>query len=200
MGGTLSFDGILPLPGLIHELHALKASYSSPGYPIGPKSAERDSPMIAVVQRVLSASVTVEKPAYSACIEGGLLVLLGVATGDDDAAADWMAGKLARLRVFKDEEERMNRSVLDTGGQILLVSQFTLLGNTAKGNRPSFIQAAEPTLGEHLYQQVAEILRQAHGLDVKTGLFGAMMQVQLVNDGPVTLIVNTPPSKLEGGA
>lgn len=156
--------------------------------------------MIAVVQRVLSASVTVEEPAYSASIERGLLVLLGVAGGDDDAAADWMAGKLARLRVFRDEEGRMNRSVLDTGGQVLLVSQFTLLGNTAKGNRPSFIQAAEPTLGERLYQHVGETLQQVHGLHVKTGLFGAMMQVELVNDGPVTLIVNTPPSKLEGGA
>ena len=106
-----------------------------------------------------------------------------------------MAGKLARLRIFKDEQDRMNRSVQEAGGEVLLVSQFTLLGNTAKGNRPSFIQAAEPVLGETLYERVALQLQDANGLDVKTGVFGAMMQVQLVNDGPVTLIVNTPPSR-----
>ncbi|MEE3002036.1 MAG: D-aminoacyl-tRNA deacylase [Planctomycetota bacterium] len=150
--------------------------------------------MIAVVQRVLSASVTVEDPTYSSSIEQGLLILLGVETTDDETSADWMAGKLARLRIFKDEQDRMNRSVQEAGGEVLLVSQFTLLGNTAKGNRPSFIQAAEPVLGETLYERVALQLRDAHDLDVKTGVFGAMMQVQLVNDGPVTLIVNTPPS------
>ena len=122
------------------------------------------------------------------------MILLGVETTDGEATADWIAGKLARLRIFKDEQDRMNRSVQDTGGEVLLVSQFTLLGNTAKGNRPSFIQAAGPVLGETLYERVALQLRDAHGLNVKTGVFGAMMQVQLVNDGPVTLIVNTPPS------
>jgi len=151
--------------------------------------------MIAVVQRVLSASVEVDEPAYKASIDEGLLILLGVATQDDDDSADWMAGKLAKLRIFKDEQGRMNRSVQETGGQVLLVSQFTLLGNTAKGNRPSFIQAAEPALGETLYERVARQLQEAHGLDVKTGVFGATMQVQLVNDGPVTLVVNTPPSE-----
>lgn len=150
--------------------------------------------MIAVVQRVLSASVTVKDPTYRSSIEQGLLILLGVETTDDETSADWMAGKLARLRIFKDEQDRMNRSVQEAGGEVLLVSQFTLLGNTAKGNRPSFIQAAEPVLGETLYERVAQQLRDTHGLDVKTGVFGAMMQVQLVNDGPVTLIVNTPPS------
>ena len=93
--------------------------------------------MIAVVQRVLSASVEVDEPAYKASIDEGLLILLGVATQDDDDSADWMAGKLAKLRIFKDEQGRMNRSVQETGGQVLLVSQFTLLGNTAKGNRPT---------------------------------------------------------------
>jgi len=151
--------------------------------------------MIAVVQRVLSASVTVKDPTYRSSIEQGLLILLGVETTDDQASADWMAGKLARLRIFKDEQDRMNRSVQEAGGEVLLVSQFTLLGNTAKGNRPSFIQAAEPVLGETLYERVALQLQDANGLDVKTGVFGAMMQVQLVNDGPVTLIVNTPPSR-----
>ena len=150
--------------------------------------------MIAVVQRVLSASVTVEEPTFSSSIEQGLLILLGVETTDDEASADWMAGKLARLRIFRDEQDRMNRSVQEVGGEVLLVSQFTLLGNSAKGNRPSFIQAAEPVLGETLYERVALQLRDAHGLDVKTGVFGATMQVQLLNDGPVTLIVNTPPS------
>ena len=150
--------------------------------------------MIAVVQRVLSASVTVEDPPFRSGIEQGLLILLGVEKMDDETAADWMAGKLARLRIFKDEQGRMNRSVQEAGGEILLVSQFTLLGNSAKGNRPSFIGAAEPGLGESLYERVASQMRDVQGLNVETGVFGAMMQVELVNDGPVTLIVNTPPS------
>jgi D-aminoacyl-tRNA deacylase len=145
--------------------------------------------MIAVVQRVSEAAVTVEAEGYSAAIGPGLCVLLGVEQGDTEADAVWMAGKLARLRIFRDDEDRMNRSVQDIDGEVLLISQFTLAGDCAKGNRPSFIRAAEPSIGEALYKRVAASLRIDHGLPVKTGIFGAMMQITLTNDGPVTLIV-----------
>ncbi len=146
--------------------------------------------MIAVVQRVSRASVTVEADRFRAQIGPGLCVLLGVEDGDDDAQAAWMAGKLARLRIFRDDDDRMNQSVQDIGGSILLVSQFTLAGDCAKGNRPSFIKAAAPDIGERLYTLVASQLRE-HSLPVETGIFGAMMDVELVNDGPVTLIVRS---------
>ena len=103
-----------------------------------------------------------------------------------------MAGKLARLRIFRDDQDRMNRSVQDVAGAVLLVSQFTLAGDCRKGNRPSFVHAAEPTLGEALYERVGVLLRTDHALPVETGVFGAMMDVALVNDGPVTIIVKTP--------
>ena len=150
--------------------------------------------MIAVVQRARSASVTVDEPPHHASIEHGLLVLLGVEEGDTDVDAEWMATKLTRLRIFRDDDDRMNRSVLDVGGGMLVVSQFTLLGDTSKGHRPSFIKAATPEDGQRLYELVVERLRAVDGLPVGTGVFGAMMQVSLVNDGPVTLIVNTPAS------
>lgn len=146
--------------------------------------------MIAVVQRVSRASVTVEAEHYRAEIGAGLCVLLGVENGDDDAQAAWMAGKLARLRIFRDDDDRMNRSVQDIGGSILLVSQFTLAGDCSKGNRPSFIKAAAPDEGIRLYERVATQLR-SHDVPVETGIFGAMMDVELVNDGPVTLIVRS---------
>ena len=149
--------------------------------------------MIAVVQRVTRASVDVEptdgQRGRHAAIEAGLCVLLGVEDGDTAAEADWVAGKLARLRIFRDDDGKMNRSVQETGGSILLVSQFTLVGDCAKGNRPSFVHAADPADGERLYEHVANALRTEHGLAVATGVFGAMMSVSLVNDGPVTLIV-----------
>lgn len=145
--------------------------------------------MIAVVQRVTEAAVTVAAEQYHAAIGHGLCVLLGVQAGDDEAEADWMAGKLARLRIFRDEHDKMNRSVQEVAGEVLLVSQFTLAGDCAKGNRPSFVAAAEPELGRSLYERVGSALAHEHGLVVKTGVFGAMMQVSLVNDGPVTLIV-----------
>ncbi len=146
--------------------------------------------MIAVVQRVTRASVRVEHPLHHAAIGPGLCVLLGVATNDGPSEADWMAKKLAQLRVFRDDENRMNRSIQEIGGQVLLVSQFTLLGDCRKGNRPSFVGAAEPEVGERLYERVRERLEHEHGVTVKTGRFGAMMQVELVNDGPVTLILD----------
>ena len=147
--------------------------------------------MIAVVQRVSRASVTVEDQNYHAEIGAGLCVLLCAEQGDMDADADWMAGKLARLRIFKDDQDKMNRSVQDIHGEALVISQFTLAGETSKGNRPSFINAASPELGNRLYERVCELLQRKHHVPVKKGIFGAMMQVELVNDGPVTLIVRT---------
>ena len=148
--------------------------------------------MIAVVQRVRRAAVTIDDPPYEARIEEGLCVLLGVEEGDEESDAEWMAGKLARLRIFRDDADLMNRSVVDVGGAVLLVSQFTLAGDCRKGNRPSFVHAAGPVIGKALYESVAERLRDA-GLPVATGMFGAMMTVTIENDGPVTLIVRTPP-------
>lgn len=145
--------------------------------------------MIAVVQRVREASVTVEADGYRAGIGRGLCVLLAVERGDTEAPADWMARKLANLRIFPDEQEKMNRSVREVGGEVLLISQFTLAGDCAKGNRPSFADAAEPAEGRRLYERVAEQLRTEHGLPVACGVFGASMLVRVDNDGPVTVIV-----------
>ncbi len=145
--------------------------------------------MIAVVQRVTQAAVAVPSQDWGASIGPGLCVLLGVENGDDETQAGWMARKLARLRVFGDDEGKMNRSVQDIDGSVLLVSQFTLAGDCTKGNRPSFANAAAPELSEQLYQRVGDILRREHDLLVETGIFGAMMQVSLTNDGPVTLVV-----------
>ena len=145
--------------------------------------------MICVVQRVLQASVTVEAEGYRAQIGRGLCVLLGVEQGDGEPQADWMAGKIARLRIFPDEQDKMNRSVDGIDGEVLVVSQFTLAGDCSRGNRPSFAGAADPELGRQLYEHVCERLRGEHRLPVQTGVFGAKMQVSLVNDGPVTLII-----------
>ncbi|MDG2291853.1 MAG: D-aminoacyl-tRNA deacylase [Phycisphaerales bacterium] len=150
--------------------------------------------MIAVVQRVSSASVTIETPPHQHSIGGGLLVLLGVERGDTSAGADWMAAKLARLRIFPDADGRMNRSTLDVEGSILLISQFTLVGDASQGHRPSFMNAAEPHVAEELYDRVAQRLCTNEKIPVGTGIFGAQMQVELVNDGPVTILVNTPAS------
>jgi D-tyrosyl-tRNA(Tyr) deacylase len=149
--------------------------------------------MIAVVQRVSRASVSVDGQEHGR-IGHGLCVLLGVEQGDTSVEADWMAGKLARLRIFRDDEGRMNRSVQDVEGGVLVVSQFTLAGDCAKGNRPSFIRAADPSVGEPLYERVAEQIGTVHGLPVGTGVFGAMMEVDLINDGPVTLIIERRPA------
>lgn len=145
--------------------------------------------MRAVVQRVAQASVTVEGGAV-ARIGAGLLVLLGVGARDGEAEADYVAGKVAGLRIFPDAEGRMNRSVVETGGAVLLVSQFTLYGDCRKGRRPSFTRAAGPDEAMRLYELAAERLRR-RGLQVRTGVFGAHMQVALVNDGPVTLLVDS---------
>ena len=144
--------------------------------------------MRVVLQRVKSASVTVEGETISA-IGAGLLLLVGVARGDGEAEADWLAAKVAGLRVMGDDEGKMNRSVTDVGGAILAVSQFTLLADTCKGKRPSFVGAAPPEEAERLFDFFCEKLRTA-GVDrVETGRFGAMMEVALVNDGPVTIVL-----------
>lgn len=120
----------------------------------------------------------------------GLAVLLGVATGDGDDDARYVAGKLARLRIFSDPDGKMNLSVKDTGGSVLLVSQFTLLGETRRGNRPCFSGAAPAEQADRLYQEVAAALR-GEGIEVATGVFGTMMELSLVNDGPVTILMDS---------
>ena len=144
--------------------------------------------MRAVVQRVSEASVAVAQ-APRARSGPGLLILLGVAHGDDEDAARRLAGKVARLRVFEDGDGRFDRSLLDVGGEALVVSQFTLLADTRKGNRPSFTEAAAPEIAEPLYECFCDALR-SEGVPVKTGVFGARMQVALVNDGPVTIVLD----------
>ena len=148
--------------------------------------------MIALVQRVREARVTVEG-ATTGEIGPGLLVLLGVHRADTAAEADWLAEKVARLRLFRDDDGRMNRSLLDTGGEALVVSQFTLYGDVRKGTRPSYIAAAPPELAIPLYEGFVRCLEAHLGRPVPTGRFGAMMEVALVNDGPVTLWVERRP-------
>jgi len=126
-------------------------------------------------------------------IGSGLLVLLGVGKGDKESDADYLEAKAVNLRIFQDENGKMNRSLLQTQGGMLVVSQFTLLGNCAKGRRPSFVDAADPATADALYQRFAQAV-QGKGIEVQTGIFGAMMAVSLVNDGPVTLILESKPS------
>ena len=145
--------------------------------------------MRAVVQRVSRAAVRVEGRVTGE-VGRGLLVLLGVAAGDREEDARWMADKLAQLRIFADADGKMNHSVEDEGGGVLLVSQFTLLGDARKGNRPSFAGAAPPEEANALYERVRSALA-LRGLPVATGVFRARMEVELVNDGPVTLLVDS---------
>ena len=144
--------------------------------------------MVALVQRVTEASVTVEG-AVTGAVGPGLLVLLGVHHTDTEVEVGWVAKKVANLRVFADEAGKMNRSLLDTGGEALVVSQFTLYGDTRKGNRPSFVASAPPDQAEVLYEAFVAALRDLLGKPVPTGVFGAHMDVRLTNDGPVTLWV-----------
>jgi D-tyrosyl-tRNA(Tyr) deacylase len=141
----------------------------------------------AVVQRVSRASVT-----PGGAIGPGLCVLLGIAATDTEAEADRLAGKVSRLRIFEDGDGRFDRSLLDTGGAALVVSQFTLIADTGKGNRPSFAEAARPEHAEPLYERFAQALRDL-GVEVATGVFGARMAVELVNDGPVTIVLENRP-------
>ena len=145
--------------------------------------------MRAVIQRVTRSGVQVGGEQV-ARISAGLLVLLGVADGDSTPQADFLADKIVNLRVFEDQDGKMNRSLLDTGGEMLVVSQFTLLGDCRKGRRPSFVGAAQPEAANRLYEYFIERCRK-HGVRAQTGRFGAMMQVDLVNDGPVTFVLES---------
>jgi len=147
--------------------------------------------MRAVIQRVKSATVRVNGAVVGE-IGAGLLVLLAVAAGDTRDQAAWMSRKLSRLRIFPDDEGKMNRSLLDVGGEVLVVSQFTLYGDCRKGNRPSFMRSAAPKLAEPLYELFCEMMTKAGCASVERGVFGAMMDVGLINDGPVTLVVDSP--------
>ncbi len=146
--------------------------------------------MRVVIQRVKEASVSVEGKVKSS-IGNGLLVLLGVENTDSQEDIDWLTGKIVRLRIFNDEKGIMNLSVKDTGGDIIVVSQFTLHASTKKGNRPSYIKAAKPDVAVPLYERFVQKLSADLGKPVGTGTFGAKMEVALVNDGPVTIIIDT---------
>lgn len=149
--------------------------------------------MLAVVQRVTRACVRVDGQVTGE-IGLGLLVLLGVRQGDDEEDAGWTAAKCAGLRVFRDAEDRMNLGIEDVGGSMMVVSQFTLLGDCERGRRPSFIEAAPPGEANRLYEHfVKEVGKR--GIPVATGIFQAMMEVELVNDGPVTLLIDSAPWK-----
>lgn len=142
--------------------------------------------MRALLQRVSSASVTIAGETVSS-IGSGFLVLLGIGNGDDPTDTEWLCGKIARMRIFEDGEGKMNRSILDSGDDILVVSQFTLHASTKKGNRPSFLDAAAPAVSEPIYESFCETLSASLGKPVARGVFGADMKVSLINDGPVTI-------------
>ncbi|SHK61745.1 D-aminoacyl-tRNA deacylase [Hymenobacter psychrotolerans] len=149
--------------------------------------------MRTVIQRVRHASITIEG-RVAGQIGPGLLVLAGFSPTDTPASLDWMARKLTQLRIFSDEDGKMNRSVQDVQGQVLVVSQFTLLADARKGNRPSYIGAAPPPIAVPLYEKFVRQLEQLLGQPVPTGEFGADMQVELLNDGPVTIVLDSPES------
>ena len=148
--------------------------------------------MKAVVQRVKSASVSISEQNYYQEIGKGLLVLLGIKTGDAEDDVLFVADKCCNLRIFEDAEDKMNRSIKEVDGEMLIISQFTLYGETAKGNRPSFIDAARPEEAIPLYEKFVSRVKSNLGDDkVKVGIFGAMMDIQLVNYGPVTVLVES---------
>lgn len=146
--------------------------------------------MRLVIQRVTRASVSIAGSVHSS-IDAGMMVLVGVETGDTPADVEWLAGKVAALRIFNDEEGVMNRSIIDAGGDLLAVSQFTLTASTRKGNRPSYIRAARPEEAVPLYELFCSMMEERLGKEVKRGVFGADMQVELINDGPVTIIIDS---------
>ena len=146
--------------------------------------------MRVVIQRVTEASVSIDNKV-KAKIEQGLLVLLGIEAEDNQDDINWLCKKIVNLRVFEDDSKAMNRSLADIDGEILVVSQFTLHASTKKGNRPSFIKAAKPEIAEPLYHSFLNVLKQKYNLVPKVGVFGAMMKINLVNDGPVTIIMDS---------
>lgn len=148
--------------------------------------------MRALVQKVKEGGVSIAEENYSAEIKKGLVILLGVTHGDGENEVNFVADKCSNLRVFPDENGKMNRSVKDVGGEVLVISQFTLYGDARKGNRPSYTEAAKPELAENLYEKFIERMKLNLGDEkVKTGIFGAMMEVKIINDGPVTIIVES---------
>ncbi|WP_047452441.1 D-aminoacyl-tRNA deacylase [Alistipes sp. ZOR0009] len=146
--------------------------------------------MRAVLQRVSKASVAIDGDIRSS-IEKGILILLGIENNDTQEDIEWLSGKITRLRIFDDSDGIMNLSVADAEGEILLVSQFTLHASTKKGNRPSYIKAAKPDLAIPMYEKFIAQIEKDLGRSVKTGEFGANMQIELLNDGPVTIIIDT---------
>ena len=148
--------------------------------------------MKAVIQRVSNASVNIPSEKYSTEIKKGMLILLGIKTGDSIDDVNFVADKCSNLRIFEDDENKMNISVRDVNGEVLIISQFTLYGETAKGNRPSFIEAAKPDEAIPLYNKFIERMKENLGGEkVKCGIFGAMMDVSLINAGPVTVLVES---------
>ena len=146
--------------------------------------------MRAVIQRVTKASVTIEGK-INGQIENGLLVLMGIEDADTSEDIEWLSSKIVNLRIFNDEKGVMNISVKDIGGNILLISQFTLHASTKKGNRPSYIKASKPGIAIPIYEKLIEQLSIDLGKEIQTGIFGADMKVELLNDGPVTIVIDT---------
>ncbi|WP_020526710.1 D-aminoacyl-tRNA deacylase [Flexithrix dorotheae] len=150
--------------------------------------------MIVVIQKVTQAAVNIENK-LNGKINEGLMILLGITHDDNESDIEWLSGKIVNLRIFNDEDGKMNRSILDVGGDILLVSQFTLHASTKKGNRPGYNDAAKPDIAIPLYEKMIVALEDKLGKKIETGEFGAMMEVSLVNDGPVTIIIDSKNKK-----
>lgn len=146
--------------------------------------------MKVVIQRVLEASVTIDNKLYSS-IGNGMVLLIGIQADDTEEDLEWLAGKVCNLRIFDDENGVMNRSILEAGGDILAVSQFTLMARTKKGNRPSYIDAARPEISIPVYEKFVQSLSCMMQKEIKTGVFGADMKVSLINNGPVTIIIDS---------
>ena len=146
--------------------------------------------MRAVIQRVASSTVVISGTTV-ASIQKGLLILLGIESADSGEDIEWLCGKIVRLRIFPDDQGVMNRSIVESGGEMIVVSQFTLFASTKKGNRPSYIRAARPEIAIPLYEQFLARLATDLGRPIQSGQFGADMQVQLVNDGPVTILIDS---------
>jgi len=146
--------------------------------------------MRAVIQRCKYARLSIDQNLYSST-GNGLLILLGIGNSDNDEDIKWLSGKISRLRIFSDSEGKMNRSVQDIKGEIMVVSQFTLFASTKKGNRPSYINSAKPDVAIPLYEKFVKQIELDSGLEVKTGKFGANMKIELLNDGPVTIIIDS---------
>tara|TARA_R110002072_G_scaffold300571_6_gene478371 strand:- start:4446 stop:4940 length:495 start_codon:yes stop_codon:yes gene_type:complete len=159
-------------------------------FPLSKGEGVRGRGMRAVIQRVSKASVAIENKMV-AQINHGLLILLGIENQDTDEDINWLVAKISKLRIFADNTGAMNCSVIDTNGDILIVSQFTLHASTKKGNRPSFIKAAKPDVAIPLYELFVSTFEKELGKPISTGEFGAMMEVLLVNDGPVTIVIDT---------